>query len=287
MESGPETVIFTSGDFGADFTQNSLPARYRLDLLHLPITNGKLYNGDAIQVDEVLPTGVPPPGIGGVGFGSSHNLAMDHIICELCLSSERGMGISMDLADPVSRGKYSGMCVSTGPVAESTVMSLAVSCCVVACGFVAEIGELLGSTPAGDGHACLQRPLAVRVIRDDSAVSSEDGIEAQRACRRCAACVEILGPQARAPITRSSHERAFLELCCASDPELAATEVKRSVVIRVTSCEELQLVSMWCASRHSLRSCNACDVVVNTGVLCSRAKFARLAGVSMRSSESR
>ena len=53
-ESGPETVIFTSGDFGADFTQNSLPARYRLDLLHLPITNGKLYNGDAIQVDEVF-----------------------------------------------------------------------------------------------------------------------------------------------------------------------------------------------------------------------------------------
>ena len=60
--------------------------------------------------------------------------------------------MSMDLADPVSRGKYSGMCVSTGPVAELTVMSLAVPCCVVACGFVAESGELLGWTPAGDGR---------------------------------------------------------------------------------------------------------------------------------------
>ena len=49
-ESGPETVIFTSGDFGADFTQNSLPATSRLDLLHLPITNGELYNGDATSM---------------------------------------------------------------------------------------------------------------------------------------------------------------------------------------------------------------------------------------------
>ena len=51
------------------------------------------------------------------------------------------------------------------------------------------------------------------------------------------------------------------------DSELAAKEVQRSVVIRVTSCEDLQLVLMWCASRHSLRSCNAYDVVVNTWVL--------------------
>ena len=108
-ESGPETVIFTSGDFDTDFTQNSLPARYRLHLLHLPITNGELYNGDAIQVDEVLPTGVPPPGIGGVGFGPSPNLATDHIICELCPPSERGMGLSTNL-----------------PVAEPAVMSFTV-----------------------------------------------------------------------------------------------------------------------------------------------------------------
>ena len=48
---------------------------------------------------------------------------------------------------------------------------------------------------------------------------------------------------------------------------MAAKEVKRSVVIQVTSCEDPQLVSMWCASRHSLRSCNADDVVVKTWVL--------------------
>ena len=156
-ESGHETMIFASGDFGADFTHDSLPASYRPDLLRFPITNGELYNGDAIQVDEVLHTGVPPPGIGGVGFGPSPNLATDHTIYELCPPSERDIGMSMNLADLVSSGKYSGMCVSTGPVADSTVMSLAVPCCVVACGFVAESGELLGSTPAGDGHACLQR----------------------------------------------------------------------------------------------------------------------------------
>ena len=113
-EFGPETVIFTSGDFSADFTQDSLPATYRPDLLHLPIINGELYNGDALQVDEVLHTGVPPPGIGGVGFGSSPNLAMDHIICELCPPSERGMGLSTNLAYPVSSKKYSGTCVSCG-----------------------------------------------------------------------------------------------------------------------------------------------------------------------------
>ena len=122
-EPRPETVIFTSGDFGADFTQNSLLATYRLDLLHLPITNGELYNGDSIQVDEVLPTGVPPPGIRGVGFGPSPNLPTDHIICELCPPSERGMGLSTNLAYPVSSEKYSGTCVSTNPVAELAVMS--------------------------------------------------------------------------------------------------------------------------------------------------------------------
>ena len=44
------------------------------------------------QVDrdsaEVLPRGVPSLGIDGVNFGPSPNLAMDHIIYELCLSSE-------------------------------------------------------------------------------------------------------------------------------------------------------------------------------------------------------
>ena len=60
----------------------------------------------------------------------------------------------------------------------------------------------------------------------------------------------------------STHERAFLELCCASDSELAAAVVEHSVVehsvaIRVTSLEDLQLV---------LRICKAHDVVVDIWV---------------------
>ena len=53
-----------------------------------------LYGDQTIKVDrdsvEVLPGGVPPLGIDGVNFGSSPNLAMDHIIYELCLPSECG-----------------------------------------------------------------------------------------------------------------------------------------------------------------------------------------------------
>ena len=51
-----------------------------------------LYGDKTIKVDrdsaEVLPRGVPPPGIGGVDFSSSPNLAKDHTIYELCLPSE-------------------------------------------------------------------------------------------------------------------------------------------------------------------------------------------------------
>ena len=49
-----------------------------------------------------------------------------HTIYELCLPSERGIGMCMDLADPVSSGKYSGAFVFTAPVAEPTVMSFTV-----------------------------------------------------------------------------------------------------------------------------------------------------------------
>ena len=70
-----------------------------------------LFGDKTIEVDrdrvEVLPRGVLPPGIGGVGFGSSPILATDHTIYELCLS-ERGMGMSMNLADPVSSGMSAG-----------------------------------------------------------------------------------------------------------------------------------------------------------------------------------
>merc|ERR1719383_661969 len=89
-----------------------------------------LYGDKTIKVDrdsaEVLTRGVPPPGIGGVGFGPSPNLDTDHTIYELCLPSERGLTMSMNLADPVSSGKYSGTCVSTAPVAEPTVVSFVV-----------------------------------------------------------------------------------------------------------------------------------------------------------------
>ena len=65
-----------------------------------------LYGVMTIKVDrdsvEVLPRGVPPPWFfTPLGNGS-------HIIHVLCLPSERGMGMSIFLAVPVSSGKYSG-----------------------------------------------------------------------------------------------------------------------------------------------------------------------------------
>merc|ERR1719388_349944 len=50
QEYGP--VIFCSGGFGADFGQDSLLAKYRPDLLHLPTTNGEHCTGDAIKMGE-------------------------------------------------------------------------------------------------------------------------------------------------------------------------------------------------------------------------------------------
>ena len=113
---------------------------------------------------------------------------------------------------------------------------------VVACGVVAGRGELPGSSSAGDGHACLSRALAVRAIHDDPAVTSDGGLLAQRARRRDAS-VETLVQQARTPIMSGIHGHVFLELRCASDSELAAVVVEHSVAIRVTSFEDLQLVS--------------------------------------------
>merc|ERR1712134_132688 len=51
-EYGP--VILTSGGFGADFGNDSLLAKYRPDLLHLPTTNGEHCTGDAIKMGEKL-----------------------------------------------------------------------------------------------------------------------------------------------------------------------------------------------------------------------------------------
>ena len=54
-----------------------------------------LFGDKTIKVDrdssEVLPRSVSPPGIWGVGFGSSPYLATDYTIYGLFLPSERGM----------------------------------------------------------------------------------------------------------------------------------------------------------------------------------------------------
>merc|ERR1712226_481941 len=52
VEDGP--VIFASGGFGADFTQKSLLAKYRPDLMHLPTTNGEHCTGDGIKMGEAV-----------------------------------------------------------------------------------------------------------------------------------------------------------------------------------------------------------------------------------------
>jgi len=49
-EYGP--VILCSGGFGADFGNDSLLAKFRPDLLHLPTTNGEHCTGDAIKMGE-------------------------------------------------------------------------------------------------------------------------------------------------------------------------------------------------------------------------------------------
>merc|ERR1712157_311309 len=47
-------VILCSGGFGADFSQDSLLAKYRPDLLHLPTTNGEHCTGDGIKLAEAI-----------------------------------------------------------------------------------------------------------------------------------------------------------------------------------------------------------------------------------------
>jgi succinate dehydrogenase/fumarate reductase flavoprotein subunit len=52
QEHGP--VILCTGGFGADFTNDSLLAKYRPDLLHLPTTNGEHCTGDGIKMGRQL-----------------------------------------------------------------------------------------------------------------------------------------------------------------------------------------------------------------------------------------
>ena len=141
---------------------------------------------------------------------------------------------------------------------------------VVACGVQGPLvdggGELPGAGSSGDGHACLPCALAVRAINDDPAVSSDGGLLAQRARRRDA-CVETPVQQARTPIMSGTHGHAFLELCYASDSELVAAVIEHSVVIRVTSFEDVQLTSTRPALHCLLMICKAYDVVVDIWVL--------------------
>ena len=69
----------------------------------------------------VLPRGVPPSWF-FTQFGN-----VSHTIFELCLPFERGMGMSMLLAVPVSSGKYSGTSVSTAPAVAPAAMSFTVT----------------------------------------------------------------------------------------------------------------------------------------------------------------
>ena len=89
---------------------------------------------------------------------------------------------------------------------------------------------------------------------------------AQRARRRCDTCVETLVQQARTPIVSSIHGHVFLELCYASDSEVAAVVVEDSVVIRVTSFEDVQLTSRRPALHRLLMICKAYEVVANIWV---------------------
>ena len=117
-------------------------------------------------------------------------------------------------------------------------------------------GELLGAGSAGDGHASL--PCApVRAINNDLVVTSEGGLLAQRGRPRCDTCVETHVQQARTPTLSGIHGHAFLELCGASDSELAALVVEHSVVIRVTSFEDVHLTSRRPLLHRLLMICKA------------------------------
>ena len=105
-------------------------------------------------------------------------------------------------------------------------------------------GARLGDGLIAVEHACLPRPLQfeqlmVTLLYRVMVVSWLSAL--------AAAVVPVLRfsyKQARTLVMNSSHRHVFLGLCCASDSELAAANVKHSVAIRVfSSPEDLQLVS--------------------------------------------
>ena len=126
-------------------------------------------------------------------------------------------------------------------------------------------GELPGAGSAGDGHACLPRALAVRVIHHDPAVSSDGGLLAQRARRRDA-CVETLVQQARTPIMSATHGHVSWSCAVPRIQSWLPRWCEHSVAIRVTSSEDLQLTSTRRALHRLLMICKAYDVVVDIWV---------------------
>ena len=84
------------------------------------------------------------------------------------------------------------------------------------CGVVSE-----GGRAPGAGTRLSTASLAVRVIHHDPAVSSDGGLLAQRARRRCVACVEILVQASSSTnYELTPMDISSLELCCASGSEL-------------------------------------------------------------------
>ena len=56
IEHGP--VIVATGGFGADFSKDSLLARYRPEIMHLSTTNGDHCSGDGIKMGEAIGAGL-------------------------------------------------------------------------------------------------------------------------------------------------------------------------------------------------------------------------------------
>merc|ERR1719359_2364398 len=59
--------------------------------------------------------------MGKAGFGPSGKLATKHTSYEMCLPSQKGMTMTMNIADPVQDGSYSGKCVVTPPKPEPPI----------------------------------------------------------------------------------------------------------------------------------------------------------------------
>lgn len=90
----------------------------------------KLYGDQTMEIivngKTVMKRG-KPINMGKAGFGSTPNLATKHTSYEMCLPSETGMTMTMNLADPVSKpGKKIGKCNAEPPTPEPTVVVITI-----------------------------------------------------------------------------------------------------------------------------------------------------------------